>query len=329
MLLIRNILIYHPAAIGDSVLATPVSAALKKYIPEAQITYLTHSTLFPLLRLCPTIDKFVAYNKKDSLWSIRKSIGALKSDLIVDLSGSSKSFLQTFLLTGKIVRYRKQPTSARPIQHAVNNFLDSIKDLNLPAYMPAFPTLQAADSDRERIEKSLPKGQKYYLAMVPGVGFARPNRAWITDNWNKLAKKILEDENTALLVIGGTEDKDICQQIAAQQASNRCLDLSGKLNLAETAAAFSLCSATISGDTGPAHISVAVGTPTISIHGPTYAERSGAFGMDEYWLQATDSCCCQNLKHCRLGSSTSSGACLDAITVDDVYAKLTSLLGSR
>lgn len=40
--------------------------------------------------------------------------------------------------------------------------------------------------------------------------------------------------------------------------------------LDETAAVLKCCDVVISGDTGPAHIAVAVGTPVIGLYGPTY-----------------------------------------------------------
>lgn len=316
----QNILIYHSAAIGDTVLATPVSFQLKKHWPESRITYLAHSSLFPLLTLCKSIDDFIPYIKGRSGWQTRKLISEAKPELIVDLSGSPKSFLETTALAPQILRYKKQSAAKRPIQHAVNNFLDSIASLNLPASQAVFPTLQPNMADCIKVRKMLPHIDKKLVAAVPGVGTARPHRAWPEDRWLSLAQQICQ--KYTLLLIGGNEEKDLCDRIAKHVGPD-CVNLSGQLNLAETAAALSLCAGTISGDTGPAHISVAVGVPVIGIYGPTFAERSGPFAMEKYLLTATDSCSCLSQKHCQYSSG--AGLCMEKIAVDDVYSQLANL----
>jgi ADP-heptose:LPS heptosyltransferase len=42
----------------------------------------------------------------------------------------------------------------------------------------------------------------------------------------------------------------------------------------------------VGSDTGPMHLAVAVGTPTISLHGPSRAEWCGAYGPQNIRLQA-------------------------------------------
>src|SRR5690606_27295311 len=42
----------------------------------------------------------------------------------------------------------------------------------------------------------------------------------------------------------------------------------------------------VGSDTGPLHLAVAVGTPTISLHGASRAEWTGAYGRDALRLQA-------------------------------------------
>jgi ADP-heptose:LPS heptosyltransferase len=41
----------------------------------------------------------------------------------------------------------------------------------------------------------------------------------------------------------------------------------------------------ISSDTGPLHLAAAVGTPCVSLHGTTWAERSGPYGQQHVALQ--------------------------------------------
>jgi len=313
----ERILVYHTAAIGDSVLATPVSVNLKKAFPNAKITCVTHESLIPLLSLCQAFDEFIAAEQPD----LRSRMQAVKPELTVDLSGSSKSFLQTLFLPGKTVRYRKREKAL----HAVDNYLDTISSVcQLTPVEERFPTLFISEAEKDRIRNMLAaREHRRLLALVPGVGALRPHRAWAEEQWSSLAKNILWEKDHALILIGGMDERTLCSRIA-ERAGEFCFNLAGKLNLAETAAALSTCDVTVSGDTGPAHISIAVGTPVVGLYGPTTIERSGPYGGKDLALSASDKCECSNRKSCKFGDNA-PGKCMNEIRMKLVYGNLISL----
>ncbi|MBX9571886.1 MAG: glycosyltransferase family 9 protein [Candidatus Obscuribacterales bacterium] len=319
-----KIVIFHAAAIGDAVMATPVSAALRKTYPQAKIVCITHESLLTLLARVPTIDECVAFDKSELTGPIRQQIQALKPNLIVDLSGSSKSFWQTTLLAKKIVRYKKQDPKEKNTKHAVANFLETLKPLGIELDIPPFPTLFPAQSDKDSVRRQLVKEGRRLVALVPGVGSARPHRAWPESQWVALAKAVLWQEQHAVLLIGGSDERTMCSRIA-EQAGKGCYNLAGKLSLPETAGALSICDAIVSGDTGPAHLGIAVGTPVVGIYGPTKLERSGPYDMQNHCISVSDQCKCLHLKSCPL-SSESSGACMQQIPYKVVYEKLEPLI---
>ena len=82
-----NIVVFHPAAIGDAMLATPTASALKLNFPAAKLTYWTHPELRPiLLGLCPAIDDVVDYDRDANVFELGKTFESLKPDLFVDLA---------------------------------------------------------------------------------------------------------------------------------------------------------------------------------------------------------------------------------------------------
>src|ERR1700676_4497212 len=104
-----NIVIFHPAAIGDAVLASPVAKTLKANFPGAKITYWSHPSLRQLLLgLCPSIDDFVDFSQDKGFFDLVKTIRQLKPDLFVDLSNSNKSKWLTVFTSAKVVRYLKE-----------------------------------------------------------------------------------------------------------------------------------------------------------------------------------------------------------------------------
>ena len=90
--------------------------------------------------------------------------------------------------------------------------------------------------------------------------------------------------------------------------------LTGKTNLRELGALMERADFVISGDSGPMHLAVAVGSNVIALFGPTSPDLTGPYGNKNYTVIRKDTECeipCYDLE-CR------NYRCMDAITVDDV-----------
>ena len=71
----------------------------------------------------------------------------------------------------------------------------------------------------------------------------------------------------------------------------------------------------ISGDTGPLHIASAVGTPIVSIFGPTDPSRNGPWAPDDIVVSRYGTCGCHYDRRCR-----QPDWCLKSIDVTEVTA---------
>src|SRR5271155_1601577 len=100
----KNILIYHAAAIGDTVLSTPVTAVLRRHYTEAHIVQISHRANLELLALAGNVDSFFGCEPESGWVEQRRHVAELKSDLIVDLSGSLKSCLITQFHNSQVLR---------------------------------------------------------------------------------------------------------------------------------------------------------------------------------------------------------------------------------
>ena len=56
------------------------------------------------------------------------------------------------------------------------------------------------------------------------------------------------------------------------------VNLAGKTTLRELASVLAACDLLISGDSGPMHLAVAVGTPVVALFGATHPARHGPYG---------------------------------------------------
>jgi heptosyltransferase-2/heptosyltransferase-3 len=56
------------------------------------------------------------------------------------------------------------------------------------------------------------------------------------------------------------------------------LDLAGRTSVAQLAALFARCALVLGPDSGPLHLAVAMGRPTVHLYGPADANRFGPWG---------------------------------------------------
>jgi len=322
-----NIVIFHPAAIGDCMLATPVATTLRLNFPGAKITYWTHASLRSmLLGLCPAVDDVVDYVREASLFQQIKTFDQLRPDLFVDLSNSAKTRAFTWLTKTKVLRYEKQSATETPRKHATANFLDTIKPVcdEYPEHL--FPTIFPDALASEILQRVLAQhdfGPQPLIGIVPGVGKLRPHRAWIYDGWLYLLQHVLSWQSHIPVLIGGADEEELCARLVSETAG-RCLNLAGRLNLPETAAVLKRCKVVVAGDTGPAHIAVAVGTRVIGLYGPTFPERSGPYGCKDLLVDQSAACQCHDLKACRYANAGAPGECMHRIMLPDILAHIKS-----
>lgn len=324
-----NIVIFHPAAIGDALLATPVAKTLKLNFPGAKITYWSHSSLKQLLfGLSPSVDEFVDFSKETPFFDLLKTFKQLKPDLFVDLANSGKSKMLTFLCSSTVLRYVKQPANAYPVVHAVDNFMDTIRPVCHEFPKPYFPTV-FPEALASQILPRVTHGQTHLsdamIALVPGVGKLRPHRAWLRDGWLYLIKSIISRGNFLPVLIGGEDEVELCAQLI-QEAGQGCLNLAGKLALPETAAVLKSCRVVVSADTGPAHLAVAVGTPVIGLYGPTSVQRSGPYGFADLALDQNPACKCAENKSCQFTEKQAPGECMERIMLAEIIEKLVTVM---
>src|SRR5690606_12820198 len=91
-----------------------------------------------------------------------------------------------------------------------------------------------------------------------------PASVWFTkqlpkEKWLELIQKIGNEKTIYLL--GGKDDCELCESILNESSSNQIINLSGKLNLLQSAALIQKSTRTFVNDSGPLHLASAVNAP--------------------------------------------------------------------
>ncbi|MEV7649660.1 glycosyltransferase family 9 protein [Arthrobacter sp. NPDC089319] len=125
--------------------------------------------------------------------------------------------------------------------------------------------LPAGDDGRLQLrdipDTSCLTGDGPYIAVHPGA--AVPARAWPPLH-HAAAVELLIGAGYRVVVTGGPQEQELTATVAVPGA----LDLGGRTDLRSLAGVLSGASAVVTGNTGPAHLAAAVGTPVVSLFAP-------------------------------------------------------------
>jgi ADP-heptose:LPS heptosyltransferase len=109
-----------------------------------------------------------------------------------------------------------------------------------------------------------------YVAVHPGA--AAPARTWSPEHHARLVR-LLVAWGRRVVVTGSAAETELCDAVAGP-ARPQVLNLAGRTDLPELAEVLAAADVLICGNTGPAHLAAAVGTPVVSLFAPVVpAER--------------------------------------------------------
>jgi ADP-heptose:LPS heptosyltransferase len=129
--------------------------------------------------------------------------------------------------------------------------------------------LPAGDDGRLQILRTAqPPGRlrgRRYVVVHPGASV--PARTWHPKRWERLVGH-LTAAGRCVVVTGGPGERALTAQVAGRRR-RWAVDLGGRTTLAELAEVLAGADAVVVGNTGPAHLAAAAGTPVVSLHAPT------------------------------------------------------------
>ena len=144
-------------------------------------------------------------------------------------------------------------------------------------------------------------------------------RAWRPEG-HAAAVDRLADAGWQVVVTGGAGELELTSLVAG----NRALNLGGRLDLVGLAEVISGARAVVVGNTGPAHLAAAVGTPVVSLYAPTVPASRWRPWMVPHVLLGNQSIACAG---CRARTCPVPGhPCLSGIHPDTVVRSVEKLV---
>ncbi|MDX2376736.1 glycosyltransferase family 9 protein [Microbacterium sp. LRZ72] len=136
---------------------------------------------------------------------------------------------------------------------------------------------------------------------------------------------LLRDEGWDVVVTGGPDEADLTAEVAGHGAYGR--DLGGVTELSALAGILAHARVVVTGNTGPAHVAAAVGTPVVSLFSPVVpAVRWMPYGVPLVLLGDQEAACRgTRARECPIPGHP----CLASVTPAQVVAACEQLAGSR
>ena len=280
-----RILVFHTAFPGDIIPTLPVIEALRVKFPAARISVVVVPSASGVLQHHPAVNDLIVYDKRGRNRGIRGALALMRRlrDERFDLAVvPHRSVRSAVIVRGAgIPRRIGFSTSALPFlftdvipydrsAHEIRRNLDLVRPLGIVPDPNPLPRVYPGAAEQERVDALLKR-----LAQVqssPIVALA-PGSKWDTKRWppEYYARlgSMLTARGLAVVLVGGTEDRELCERIATAIGTAGVLDAAGKLSLLESAEMIRRSSVLVSNDSAPVHLGVAVGTPVLALFGPT------------------------------------------------------------
>ena len=300
----QKLLLVKLGSLGDIIHTIPAQQRLAQHFPQAQIHWLTEPPYDSLLDRIPGISRvWLADTKKwrRNISSLPESIHLIRSlrhhhfDAALDFQGLVKSALLAKLsgaerVIGFVPHQSREPASgyfysetvvgddgSRP--HAVEINLQLARSLGCSqnGASPLIP-LEIPSEAFDYVEDHLDKNKIVKPILVnPGAGWV--TKLWPLRNYAQLLLRIHQELGHGIVLTYGPGEEDLVQEIQTVTAPHAIAAF--PTTFLQLAALCRRSRLLIAGDTGPLHLAVALGTPTVAILGPTSPWRNGPFSSKD------------------------------------------------
>jgi heptosyltransferase-2 len=151
------------------------------------------------------------------------------------------------------------------------------------------------------------------VVVNPGATNSRAKQ-WLPERFAAVADRIAAASNCSIVLVGSPGEREVAEQVRAAAApATPIVDLTGRTSIAELIGVLACSMGLVSNDTGPAHLSAAMGLPTVTIFGPTEEFATHPIGPAAVSVREPVDCSPCMLRDCPIDHR-----CMTRVTVDAV-----------
>ena len=290
------------SSLGDLFSALPAVHNIKVGL-DAEIDWVTQREYVDLVGCFTDVRKVIPYSRRGfwaDLGAFLKRLRAEEYEYAIDFQGLLKS---AFAARAARARRAIGPSFHRECSRllyssvagkrdknrlAVDENLDIVAHLGLERIPVEFPV----EFPKEEAAGSAPR-----VAMIPVSRWETKN--WPMESYTEVARR-LREKGIGVFIFGSPGDMEPCAEIE-KALDGDVVNMAGKSTLVEMGSRLAKMDLVISNDSGPLHMAVALGIPTVSVYGATDSNRTGPYGDGNQVLKTDLPCQPCLSRTCRVG----------------------------
>jgi len=337
-----RILIARTDRIGDVMISTPVARTVRETFPDAKVFFCVQPDAREILQENSYVNEIIVCDRcgrhKNLLGIVKlaMSLRRYRFDLALILHPTTRIHLACFLAgipkrvgfdkkLGCLLTERVEHVKQKGEKHELEYTFDvlrkaGITGINSELYFPV-------SKDTEKEVKTILSDNGIADSgdiVVFHPGASCPSKRWHIEKFSELASRIRTQLKVSIVIVGGKADSEFGAQLK-KLAGDEIVDLTGKTNLKLLAGVLKRSRLFISNDSGPVHVSVAVGTTVIAIFGRSdpglSPKRWGPLGKDDVVFHKDAGCAI-----CLAHKCDKNFKCLEIICVDEVFRAAENVL---
>jgi ADP-heptose:LPS heptosyltransferase len=343
----RRVLAVRLDNLGDVILAGPALRAVKRALPHCRLTLLTSPAGAQAGRLHPDLDEVIVYKAPwVDPWQqlphdlsretqVLEQLRAGRFDAAVIFTSYRQSSLPAAYLcylAGIPIRHAASIDSAGSLLtsrhqhpdrliHEVERGLDLVGGLGIPPVEGGL-VLDVPPEARLEAERLLhaPRRQSRRIVVIH-PGCSMPARTYPWQLYARVAD-LLTERLGALVVLTGTEPERLLTAAIREAMRSEVVDLAGALDFDMFCGLIAAADLTVTNNTGPMHVSAAVGTPVVTLFALTNPPKQwGPWQVPHRLLFHEVPCRLCYARRCPLGHE-----CLSQVSPQEVVGAATELL---
>lgn len=357
---IQNVLIIQFGDIGDVVWSVPTFRAVKNACPDAKLSLLVREGIGNLFEADPAVKQvFEVKRYRGSFWgrllaqlAFLKRVRKAKFDVVFDLRSDERGAFMA-RLTGAPFRaslvYRDVPfyrnrlfthlvyppnENIRIRLGAAEQSLRIVREFGIPTgdTVPklfvepeTLGRMRNLINDRGVYSQAQDDAPNGFITLNP---FSRwPYKEWPLDNWVAIGAWLWTEYRIPAVIVGSAMERERAEALVKSGSGVvKVFNMAGETNLMELAALLSLSRLHVGVDSAAPHIAAAVGTPTITLYGPSDWQDWAPVGEQHQVVTLNMDCSPCHQKGC---DGQGRSRCLENMSVDSVKGAIMRAVSLR
>ncbi len=289
---IERVLLIQLGDIGDVVLTIPTIKAIREHQPSGTLYVMVREHARELIEDCPWVDGVISVERgKENILEkffhqkgFIQTLRGKKFEAAIDLRTGTRGAVLSYL-SGAQLRIGRYAEDCRLWRNRLFTHLikpenemeqySSIHSLNIVAHFKVGardidPKLTVSSEREMRTERILrEEGVPTDRPLIAFHPFSRWRyKEWPTQNYIALIDHIGSRYPVHIVITGSADERGRATDLV-KETRTEAYNLAGKTTIGELAGVLKRCDLVIGIDSAAIHIAAAVGTPTVSIYGPS------------------------------------------------------------